>query len=59
MICGPDILCRGLPSVFGDFLSYALNLKNSAQFHDIDYHTHIQAFREFADLRFTVAERLE
>ena len=57
---GPDlqslILCKviyspeGLPSVFCNFLSYVLDLRDSATYHNIDYTTQIEAFRTFCDL---------
>jgi hypothetical protein len=48
----PQALCADLDSVFSDFLSYVQKLRRSASCRDIDYDSHIQAFRDFFESKF-------
>ncbi len=47
--CGAEFLSIGLPNVFYDFFSFALNIKPSAAPQEIEYETYATAFQEFVN----------
>lgn len=47
-LCDAKVLCKGLPSVFHDFLAFVLNLAHCDVPQMAEYDIHSRAFQDFA-----------
>lgn len=47
LLCDAKALCKGFPSVFQDFLTFVLSLKNSDIPSTTEYNSHSHAFQDF------------